>query len=173
MPDFLTLETERLWLCPTSLDDATFIYELVNSEKWIRFIGDRNVNSINAAEDYIRFKMISQLERLGYSNYTIIRKDDNRKIGTCGLYDREGLEGVDIGFALLSDYEGFGYAFEAAYKMKCAAFENFGLKEICAITTKDNFSSQKLLEKLGMALKGTVTLPNGDEELLLYHLIKS
>jgi len=170
MPDFLSFETERLWLRPTLVGDASFIYELVNSEKWIRFIGDRNVTSIQDAEVYISNRMVSQLERLGYSNYTIIRKADNLKIGTCGLYDREGLEVVDIGFALLPAYEGYGYAFEAADKLKQAAFEIFGLKEICAITTKDNLSSGKLLEKLGMTLNGTVTLPNAEEELLLYQL---
>ncbi len=117
-------------------------------------------------------KMQPQLERLGYSNYTLVRKIDNVKIGTCGLYDREGLEGIDIGFAFLPEYERKGFAFEAANKIKNVAFNEFGIKVISAITTKNNVSSQKLLEKLGLELTGTTKLPNDNEELLLYKIEK-
>lgn len=34
-------ETERLRLQPTSEEDAEFIFELVNTPKWIANIGDR------------------------------------------------------------------------------------------------------------------------------------
>jgi RimJ/RimL family protein N-acetyltransferase len=124
------------------------------------------------AKEYIKEKMIPQLERLGYSNYTLIRKEDNQKIGTCGLYDREGLEGIDIGFAFLPDYEKKGYAYEASKKIRDAAFEDFKLESISAITTKDNVSSQKLLEKLGLRFAGTTQLPHKNEELLLYKIEK-
>ena len=39
-------------------------------------------------------------------------------------------------------------------------------------TTKDNISSQRLLEKLGLQYKGTTKLPNDSEELLIYLLEK-
>jgi len=87
-------------------------------------------------------------------------------------YDREGLEGVDIGFAFLPEYERKGYAFESANKLKNAAFNEFGLTHINAITTKNNISSQKLLEKLGLKLNGTTKLSNDEEELLLYKIEK-
>ena len=167
-----SFETERLLLQPTSEEDASFLIELMNTPKWIQHIGDRNVRTLAAAKDYIRTKMQPQLEKLGYANYTVIRKADNSKLGTCGLFDREGLDGVDIGFAFLPEHEGKGYAFEASNKLLNAAFEEFGLTTINAITTKDNFSSQKLLEKLGLEQKGTIKLPDDTEELLLYYIEK-
>lgn len=166
--EYKTFETERLIIRPTSENDAAFILNLLNTPKWIKYIGDRNVKSIENARDYIKDKMIPQLERLGYSNYTIIRKEGHKKIGTCGLYDREGLEWIDIGFAFLPDYEKKGFAFEASTRIKEAAFTDFGIEIISAITTKENIESQKLLEKLGLKLIGTTTIPNDDEELLLY-----
>src|SRR5690606_16395207 len=105
MKKYKHYETERLILQPTSEDDAAFIYKLVNSPKWLANIGDRNVKSVAEAKTYIKDRITPQLEKLGYGNYTLIRKVDNIKIGSCGLYDREGLEGIDIGFALLPDYE--------------------------------------------------------------------
>lgn len=165
---YKTFETERLFLKPTSEEDSEFIFKLLNTPKWIQNIGDRNVQNVNDAEKYIHTKMTPQLERLGYSNYTVIRKSDRAKLGTCGLYDREGVDGIDIGFAFLPEFEKKGYAFEAAAKLKEAAKKEFGLEKIHAITAKENVASQKLLEKLGLVLKKTTHLPHENEELFLY-----
>jgi RimJ/RimL family protein N-acetyltransferase len=144
----------------------------MNTPKFIKNVGDRNIKSIEAADEYIRNKMLPQLNDLGYSNYSLIRKSDNSKIGTCGLYDREGMDGIDIGFALLPEYEGLGFAYESANRIKKAAFEEFEIEEIKAITSKENISSQRLIEKLGLEKAGTIKLPNEDEELLLYKIHK-
>ncbi|OKL40216.1 GNAT family N-acetyltransferase [Pontibacter flavimaris] len=170
MDNFQTFETERLLLKPTSYEDAPFLLELLNTPEWLQFIGDRNVRSVKAAEKYVSTRILPQQKRLGYGNYTVIRKADGVKIGSCGLYDREGLEGIDIGFAFLKEYGGQGYAFEAASRLKEAARSIFGIRQLAAITMKENFASQKLLEKLGLKYKGLITLPNDDEELLLYQL---
>jgi [ribosomal protein S5]-alanine N-acetyltransferase len=167
---YKSFETERLLIRPTSEEDADFVFILLNTPKWLKYIGDRNVTTVEKAREYIADKMEPQLKRLGYSNYTLVRKADNAKIGTCGLYDREGLDGVDIGFAFLPEYEKHGYAYEAASRLKDAAIHEFGLIEISAITAKNNISSQRLLEKLGLSLAGTTKLPNTDEELLLYKI---
>ncbi|WP_299213300.1 GNAT family N-acetyltransferase [uncultured Aquimarina sp.] len=161
-------ETERLLLNPATIEDAAFYLELLNSPKWLQNIGDRNVKSIEDAERYITEKMTPQLERLGYSNYTVIRKSDNAKLGCCGLHDREGIEGVDIGFAFLPKYEGKGYAYESALKIKEVGIAEFGIQKISAITIPENKSSQKLLEKLGFTFIKIINIPNDDEDLMLY-----
>jgi RimJ/RimL family protein N-acetyltransferase len=170
MGQYKIFKTDRLTLKPTSEEDDEFIFELLNTPKWIKYVGDRNVKTVKNAREYIKIKMLPQLKRLGYANYTVIRKADNCKIGTCGLYDRDGLEGIDIGFAFLPQFEKKGYAIESANKLKDVAFSEFGLTQINAITVKDNISSQKLLEKLGMKLMGTTRIKNDDEELLLYKI---
>ena len=161
-------ETERLYIKPTSIQDAELIYEIMNTPKFMKYVGDRKINSIKSAKKYIETNIIPQLQSLGYSNYSIITKKNKTKVGTCGLYDRDGVDGIDIGFGLLPQYEGLGYAYEAANRLMKAAFEDFGLGGIKAITSKDNTSSQRLLEKLGLELVGITKLPNDDNELLLY-----
>ncbi len=170
MSVYKSFKTERLFLKPTSEEDAPFLLELLNMPKWIKYIGDRNVKSVEAAKEYIRNKITPQLEKLGYANYTVIRKSDGVKVGSCGLYDREGMEGIDIGFAFLPQFEKQGYAFEAANKIKEVGISDFSIKQISAITTKDNFDSQKLLEKLGFQYIEDIKLPDDDAELLLYRL---
>jgi len=165
-------ETPRLIIKPCCEEDARFIFKLMNTEKWFQYIGDRDVKSVEEAQAYIRTKMYPQLKRLGYGNYTVIRKADEAKMGTVGMYDREGLEGLDIGFAFLPEFEAQGYAFEASEKLKNICFDNFGITEIGAITRKDNLRSQRLLERLGLRFNKTVTLPNDDVELMYYLLKK-
>ncbi|NPA09521.1 MAG: GNAT family N-acetyltransferase [Chlorobi bacterium] len=161
-------ETERLILRPMALDDAEFILDLYNRPKFIQFIGDRNLKTISDAEDYVRNRFLPQMERLGYGNYLMLTKEGNHKIGGVGIFEREGLDVVDIGFSLLDEFEGKGYAYEAALKIKSVGMQDFGLKKISAITTKDNFSSQKLIEKLGLKFQKFVTIPNDLEELMYY-----
>lgn len=50
-------------------------------------------------------KITPQFEKHGFGHFTVIRQSDNSKIGSCGLYDREGIEGIDIGFGFLPQYE--------------------------------------------------------------------
>ena len=173
MKEFKAFETDRLILIPTSEEDAELIFELFNSPKWLKYIGDRNIKTLDNARVYIETKILPQLNKLGYSSYTVIRKQDNFKIGTCGLYDRDGLEGIDIGFAFLPEYEGQGYAFECGKKLLDMAFNVFGLSDLSAITVTDNISSQRLLVKLGMEQNGSTRLPGDDEELLIYRIAKT
>ncbi len=166
--NYLTFETERLLLRPTTEQDASFVFKLMNSPKWFQFIGDRQITSVENARQYIKDKMLPQLQRLGYSNYTMVRRADGATVGSCGLYDREGIQGIDIGFALLPEYEGRGYAYEAASCLLRAAFEKFGLHELHAITNTDNLGSQRLLEKIGLRKMGDFRLKDDDAELYLY-----
>jgi RimJ/RimL family protein N-acetyltransferase len=161
-------ETERLILRPTQLEDAAFIHRLMNTPKWLQYIGDRNVHDEEAAAKYIQERMLPQLDRLGFGNFTLIRKEDGEKIGTTGIYDRENLEGMDIGFALLPEYERQGYGYESASCLQNAAFNEFGLNKLSAITLPDNEASQQLLVKLNFELVEPIWLDG--TQLLLYQM---
>lgn len=164
-------ETERLILRLISLDDAQLIFDLYNMPSFIKFIGNRHITSLEAAENYIENRFFPQIEKLGYGNYAVILKEGNVKIGAVGIFEREGLDVADIGFSVLEAFEGKGLMFEASKKIKDEVMQNFGLKKISAITTKDNISSQKLIQKLGLEFKKFVTLPNDKEELMYFETV--
>lgn len=161
-------ETDRLILKPAGEQDADFFLELYNMPSFIQYIGDRNLRTKEDAENYIKSRFIPQIEKLGVGNYVVILKEDHTKIGAVGIFEREGLDVLDIGFSFLEKYEGKGYAYESANKLKEVAATDFGVKKLSAITTKDNFSSQKLIEKLGLKFQKMVTIPNDDAELMYY-----
>ncbi len=162
--------SDRLTLIPTSVSDAAFQLEVMNQPKWIVNIGDRNVRTIAEAEDYIQTKMISQYRRLGFGNYTIWRKADNKRVGFIGIYDREGFMGFDLGFALHPLYEKQGYALEAGQCLLKAARTIFRLDKLSAITIPSNVESQRLLDKLGFSFIRNTTVAEDPELLMLYQL---
>lgn len=165
-------ETQRLFIRPTSEEDADLIFQLMNAPKFLKFVGDRRIYSIPDALKYIQTNMLPQLYNLGYSNYSLIEKISGDKIGICGIYDRDGLDGVEIGFGLLPKYEGSGYAYESSSRLIKAGFEEFEIQEIKAIVSKQNISSQRLLEKLGFEFNDLIKLPNEEVEVLQYKKLK-
>ncbi|MEI2663113.1 GNAT family N-acetyltransferase [Rossellomorea sp. LJF3] len=160
-------ETNRLSLRWVEESDAGFILTLLNEPGWLQYIGDKGVHTLEDANRYILNGPRTMYKQKGFGLFLVERKLDHAPIGLCGLIKRDGLEDVDIGFAFLSDYQSQGYAYEAASATVDFAKES-GIKRLVAITTKDNDSSSKLLEKLGMKFEGYVTLPNDTEELKKY-----
>jgi RimJ/RimL family protein N-acetyltransferase len=163
-----TLTTARLRVVPLTLDDAPFIVELVNDPAWIRFIGDKHVHSIADAETYLRNGPLAMYARHGVGLYKVLRNEDGVALGMCGLIRRDGLDDVDIGFALLPQARGHGYASEAASVVLEHGFSALGLQCIVAITDVENHASARVLEKIGMTYVRTMRLPNESTDLKLY-----
>ena len=162
------LETDRLtlrWLTP---DDAAFVLELLNDPGWLRFIGDKGVRSFEDARHYIAEKFSASYERFGFGLYLTALKSSGAPIGICGLVKRAGLDDVDVGFALLPSYRGNGYTFEAASAVMAYGRSALGLTRIVAITTPDNHSSIRVLEKLGLRFDRMIRLSTDDSEVALY-----
>lgn len=168
MSNVKTIDTSRLLLRQSNIEDAAFFLELLNSPKWLQFNGDRNVYTIKDAKNYIIERILPQPKQLGFGNYTVLSKIDGIKIGSCGLYNREGVDGVDIGFAFLPTYESLGYAFESAQALLNMGKNKLKLSKISALTTEENLQSQRLIEKLGLKFIKKIKIPNDCETLRLY-----
>ena len=154
------VQTERLVLRHFTLDDAEFILALLNEPGWKRYIGDRGINSLNDARTYIEAVSASYSQH-GFGLYAVELRDDRSLVGMCGLIKRDTLDDVDVGFALLSRFEGRGFAQEAVNATLEYARDRLGLSRVIAITTEDNIRSTRVLERAGMSYEGTVSL-SGD-----------
>jgi RimJ/RimL family protein N-acetyltransferase len=162
------LETERLVLRHLNLDDAAFMQVLVNDPTWLRFIGDRGVRSIDDAREYLRKGAIASYAQHGFGLYMTELKEDAQPIGICGLVKRDTLPDVDVGFALLPQFAGHGYAGEAATAVMEHARRKFGLTRVVAITNPENHGSIRVLEKIGLSFERLILVATGAEELALY-----
>jgi [ribosomal protein S5]-alanine N-acetyltransferase len=90
-------------------------------------------------------------------------------IGLCGLLQRAYLASPDLGFALLPEYRGHGYATEAARVVLSHARIELGIERLYAIVKSGNQRSVRLLGQLGFRREGSLQIPQGDE-VELYQL---
>lgn len=168
MKEEFILETERLYLRKMIPEkDAAFIVELMNSPKWLKYIGDRNVRTEEQAMTYINERVMKAYEQYEYGGYVAILKSTGERVGNCGLFKRPVLDHPDIGYALLPEHEGRGYAFEASQGVLNFARE-LKLPRVLAITVTYNDRSIHLLEKLGLTFERNFRMEGDPEELSLY-----
>lgn len=164
------LETERLLIREIdSAADAEFIFELLNTPKFIQYIGDRGVRSIDEAAAFIEDRYRKSYRDHGYGLYTVELKADELAIGMCGFVRRESLPGPDLGFAFLPEHEGKGYGFESARAVLEHGCDELGFTKVFAITSQDNDVSGRLLGKLGFRFDRIFTTPEG-EDLNLFEI---
>ena len=160
--------TDRLLLRWLDADDAGFILELLNEPPWIRYIGDKKVQTLQDAQRYIRNGPAAMYERLGFGLYLVQLKQGGEPIGICGLIKREALDDVDLGFAFLQRFWGNGYAFEAAAAIMAYGTSVLGLSRLVAILSPDNLRSHELLKRLGFRPEGEIRLGPDDKPVALY-----
>jgi RimJ/RimL family protein N-acetyltransferase len=161
------IQTKRLLLRHIEAIDAEFILQLLNGPAFIRFIGDRNVRSLDDARQYITLGPQASYQRHGFGLFLVEDKHSHAPLGICGLLKRDTLEDVDLGFAIASKYEGQGIAFEAATACLEFAQQCYALTRVVAITLPENERSLRVLEKLGFILERRMTMPGSTEEVLL------
>ena len=155
-------KTERLILNALCLTDTEFISELVNTQEWIKFIGDRNIRTKEDAKNYVQ-RIIDNPN----INYWVVKlKNDNLSIGIITFIKRDYLEYHDIGFAFLPKYAKNGYAFEATKTVLNDAINKKNHRQILATTITENINSITLLKKLGLNFEKEIEV--GKDLLMIY-----
>ncbi|TPN89108.1 GNAT family N-acetyltransferase [Aquimarina algicola] len=162
----MILETERLLLREFTIDDADFILELVNTPQWLKYIGDKGVKTLNDAEKYLKEGPITSYRDNGFGLWLVQLKNTNIAIGMCGLVNRNTLDHIDIGFAMLPDYSKKGYGFEIASATLNYAKNSLNIDKVIAITDPNNIASIQLLNKLGLHFEKTLKLSDDDSVLV-------
>lgn len=143
---------ERVYLREVSLDDAPFMYDLMNQQAWIEFIGDRDITSLDKAKDHIESGPMLSYRVHGFGLYLVIIKGNDKPVGACGLLKRTYLDAPDLGFAISERYYRQGFGYEAATLVLKAAKTLTNADLIYASVNKANVGSCNLLKKLGFNL---------------------
>ena len=154
---YTELKTERLLIRPIRKSDSEFILELVNSEGWLKFIGDRHVYNTTDAENYIE-KILGN-PNFYYSVFEL--KSTQRPIGIVTFLHRQDQKFPDIGFALLPLYEKNGYTLEACKAYLAELIKSRHYMSIIALTIPDNQKSISLLNKLGLKFEADILEEHG------------
>ncbi|PTT80987.1 hypothetical protein DBR42_18600 [Pelomonas sp. HMWF004] len=164
------LRTERLVLREFTPLDAPFLLRLVNEPGWLRNINDPGVRTLDDALTWAEGRLFKAYRELGHGFWAVQRSADDRLVGMCGLFKRPVLPEPDLGYALLAEHEGQGYAQEAARGCVAHARGVMGWRTLMAITAIDNPASVALLGKLGFVEQGQEQLEGYKEPSRVFRL---
>jgi len=156
------LHTERIRLRELTTRDAAFFLELVNTEGWLKNIGDRKVYTLSDAANYIKDRVMRSYQSNQFGMWGMELKITGELIGMCGLVNRPELDEVDIGFALLPAYYRKGYTLEAAKAVMNYAKVELKLPKVVAICSTDNQASLALLQQLGLSIEKKIKMGGQD-----------
>lgn len=140
------LRTERLVLRPFAISDAEAFVDAWASEEWTSLLLSRPMNPAEVTE------MVRHRTDPGDGRFIgLVVEHDGEVVGNSMLHlQGTGLSEGEIGWSILPQHTGRGYATEAAEAVLRLGFEHFGLRRIVANLDARNLRSAALCERLGM-----------------------
>ena len=104
--------------------------------------------------------MIAEPDATGWGAWYAVRKGDRLLVGAVGLKGRPKEGTAEIGYTLVAEAQGRGYATEAARALVDFAFADAGVRRVCAQTLPDHTPSIRVMERLGFSYSGPGTEGN-------------
>jgi len=168
---FPILTTERLTLRQLVINDEQEILALRSDSEINKYL-DRPVSkTIDDARSFIN-KVNENITKNVSLYWTIALGDRNILVGTICLFGfSDEHSKCEIGYELLTNFQGQGIMKEAAEKIIDYAFKTIKVQKIEACLHRDNQRSVKLLEKLSFRNSNEPDKTNFD--LICYHLANS
>lgn len=145
------LESERLRYRPLQLEDIDIWKAFLSDPESTKFFPKLELTPAQRSHSWVS----SQLERYCQGLHgmcAMINKETGEFIGQCGLLSQEvnGIPEIEIGYHLMPDQRGKGYATEGAQHMKAAGFEMNIADSIISIIAEENYPSQAVAKRNGM-----------------------
>jgi len=141
---FPILTTERLTLRQLSSTDEQQIFTLRSDGEINKYLDRQPSNTIDDARDFIH-----KIIKSNSLYWAITLSGKNIPVGTICLFDfSDDNCKCEIGYELLTNFQGQGIMQEAVLKVIDYAFHTIKVKKMEAVLHRDNKRSIKLLEKL-------------------------
>jgi RimJ/RimL family protein N-acetyltransferase len=156
MTSGLRIETERLILRPTAAEDFEGWAALMADEENAKHVGGPQPRAV-AWRGFL--SMAGSWAIQGYGMFSVIEKSTGRWIGRLGPWYPEGWPGTEVGWGIVRDAWGQGYAPEGAAAAMDWAFDTLGWTTIIHSIAPDNLASRAVARKLGSTLLGPGHLP--------------
>lgn len=154
MIDDVLFTSKRLQYRPVTSADAQALFDMDNDPEVMRWI---NGGEPLVFADFCRDQMPTYLQRWPQEVFGfLIMMADEKFVGWVSLRPTGQPFEASLGYRLIKDQWGRGYATEAASALINRAFSEVApqtLHSIVANTYEENMASQKVLEKVGMTLK--------------------
>ena len=152
----LQLETPRLLLRLPTIEDLDPWAEMMADPEAARFIGGVMERSVSWRG---LMTMIGAWHAYGFGMFSVIEKSTGRWVGRLGPWQPEGWPGTEVGWAIVRDCWGKGYAPEGAAATTDWAFAHLGWTDVIHSIDPANVASQAVARKLGSRNLGPGQLP--------------
>jgi RimJ/RimL family protein N-acetyltransferase len=154
--DDLRLETPRLLLRPPRAEDLDGWAAFMTDAEASRFIGGTMPRAVTWRQI---MTMIGAWHSQGFAMFSVFEKTTGRWVGRVGPWMPEGWPGPEIGWAIVRDCWGRGYATEGAIAATNWAFDHLGWTHVIHSIAPENLASQGVARKLGSRHLGPGHLP--------------
>ena len=150
------METKRLILRPTSINDAEQVFNSWASDPEVTKYMTWQPHADIEATKAILAEWDKEYERLDYYHWGLVLKETGIIVGSGGTRGvNEKNQSVDeLGYCLGRAYWGKGYMSEAVAAMIEHLFNTVGLNRIASCHYPDNIASGRVMEKCGMVFEG-------------------
>ena len=155
LPD-VRLETERLLLRTPQAGDFEDFAAMLADPRGMTYLGGPQPRT-TAWRTFCT--MLGGWVVLGFGMFSVIEKSSGRWIGRVGPIQPEGWPGPEVGWAVITDVEGRGYAYEAAAASLDHVFDDLGWTEVIHCIGDANVRSAALARRLGSEPLRTAKLP--------------
>jgi RimJ/RimL family protein N-acetyltransferase len=162
--DWLQLETPRLLLRPTRREDFEPWAAFVADPESARFVGGAQPRSV-AWRSFLT--MVGAWQVQGFAMFSVIEKASGRWVGRIGPWQPEGWPGTEVGWGIVRDRCGLGYATEAAAAAIDWSFAELGWTDVIHTIDVENTPSQAVARKLGSRNRGRGQLPAPYHEIVI------
>jgi RimJ/RimL family protein N-acetyltransferase len=161
MPDHF--ETDRLVASRVRLEDHDLLVRVHRDPQVMATLGGPKDE---AQTDRYLARHLDLWERHGCGLWKL-HTCDGRFAGICILRHAEvnGIEEVELGYALFADFWGAGLATEVARALVQMGLRHHGFASVVAFTRVDNYASRRVLEKAGLRFEREFT-GDGPPEVL-------
>jgi ribosomal-protein-alanine N-acetyltransferase len=143
-------ETDRLIVRKLTQNDAEFLFKYSQEEITKKELPDEVFNSTIETKEKIDH-FISNYNNKYPLVYGIVKKENNIIIGHLSLSEIK--KGIEIGYAIATDYQNNGYISEIIGPFMDWVKEKLKIRKIYGIVKKENMYSWKILEKNGFSLE--------------------
>jgi RimJ/RimL family protein N-acetyltransferase len=165
---FPILTTERLILRQLVMSDDQKVFTLRSDGEINKYLNREVSNTIDDARNFIN-KVNESVNKNDSLYWAITFGDRNILVGTICLFSfSDEKDTCEIGYELLTKFQGQGIMKEAAEKVIDYAFNTIKVKKIEACLHRDNQRSINLLDKF--SFKSSTNFDKTNPELICYHL---
>jgi len=166
-------DTKRLNIRKLDVSDISIWETFFENNNSLEYLGlDLSLDAKAQSKEWIE-RQLWRYENGQYGHHALLNKDSNEFIGQCGLLTQEidGKIELEIGYHILPEYWGLGFATEAAQLFRDYAFDNNLCDSLVSIIDIRNIASQKVAEKNGMQRGKQVKYY--DLDVYIYRIYKS